>query len=364
MANACDRLMRAVVCCDEDEALEAVSSGAGIGRKERETGYTALHYACQYGMVRLAKALLDEGALIQAQTRDLILQNAVVQPGGQTPLHLAARGDEEDVIDLLLSRRADPGIEDVDGFTPAAAALFLKHKSSADKLADAAGQELQSIAELEALASKAVESGRRRAAQQLEVPDHLRQVYTLEKVWSLEECNRVLTAVGEAVAQRAESSSLNEGWSTDRHAAYATTDLPCSKVPAVDTWVRASVRERIFPKLAARHGWLPDDGSRLVFRDLFFVRYSAAPGAQAGLALHRDGSIISFNILLNDPKDFDSGGTYVEADDHVYQIGQGDCFVHSGKLRHGGQPVTRGERLVLVAFVDVLDEDEIAEDRA
>jgi len=67
-------------------------------------------------------------------------------------------------------------------------------------------------------------------------------------------------------------------------------------------------------------------------------------------------------VLLNDPSDFDGGGTYIEADDHTYLIGQGDCFVHSGKLRHGGQAVTRGERYVLVAFVDVLEEGERLED--
>ena len=43
----------------------------------------------------------------------------------------------------------------------------------------------------------------------------------------------------------------------------------------------------------------------------------------------------------------------MEADDFAYQIQQGDCFVHSGKLRHGGQPVTRGERYIVVGFVDV-----------
>ena len=90
---------------------------------------------------------------------------------------------------------------------------------------------------------------------------------------------------------------------------------------------------------------------KLYFRDLFFVKYTAE--GHSGLELHRDGSVVSFNILLNGLEDFDGGGTYVEADDEVYSIGQGDCFVHSGKLRHGGQPITRGERLLLVAFVDV-----------
>jgi hypothetical protein len=166
----------------------------------------------------------------------------------------------------------------------------------------------------------------------------------------------------------------------------------------------------------------PTDGSRLVYRDLFFVHYSAAAGRQSGLyashfmlrhppsiclcarfgswqtttthhaprityhvsriraiyrdgsaisfnvhllppppphtqirAIHRDGSIISFNIQLNPPEEFDGGGTFIEADEKTYNIGRGDCFVHSGKLRHAGTHITRGERLILVGCVDLID---------
>eukprot|EP00928_Gymnodinium_smaydae_P055480 TRINITY_DN39003_c0_g1_i1.p1 TRINITY_DN39003_c0_g1~~TRINITY_DN39003_c0_g1_i1.p1 ORF type:complete len:408 (+),score=68.68 TRINITY_DN39003_c0_g1_i1:138-1226(+) len=353
--EARERLMRAVVLCDEEDALEALAAGGGVGRVERETGYTALHYACQYGLEQVVVALLEHGASLEHRTRDLILQTSVVQSGGQTPLHLAAHSGEETIVSLLLARRACPLVTDIDGFTPSTVAARHGHWSLATLLAEAAGQPLVGKVELEASVASAVEAGRLRAAQQLEVPGHLRQVYTLERVWTSEECSNVLLAVREEVARRANQSG---GWTTDRHAAYATTDLPSSEVPLVDSWVRASLRNKVLARLAVRHGWLPSDGSRLVFRDLFFVWYSASPGAQAGLALHRDGSIISFNILLNDPADFDGGGTYIEVDDCTYSISQGDCFVHSGKLRHGGHPVTRGERYVLVAFVDVLDEGE------
>ena len=81
------------------------------------------------------------------------------------------------------------------------------------------------------------------------------------------------------------------------------------------------------------------------------MRYTAL--GQSGLEVHRDGSVVSFNLLLNRETDFEGGGTYVEADDKVYSIGQGDCFVHSGKLRHGGEPILKGERVILVAFVDL-----------
>jgi hypothetical protein len=47
---------------------------------------------------------------------------------------------------------------------------------------------------------------------------------------------------------------------------------------------------------------------------------------QVDLALHRDGSLFSFNLLLNDPAMFDGGGTYFEAfDTIVHPRGAGDA---------------------------------------
>ena len=77
--------------------------------------------------------------------------------------------------------------------------------------------------------------------------------------------------------------------------------------------------------------------------------------AQASLPLHRDGSLLSFNILLNNAAAFDGGGTYFELLDTTYRGQQGDAVIHSGRLRHAGAEVTRGERYVLVGFVDVVD---------
>ncbi|CAE7484212.1 AKR2B [Symbiodinium natans] len=329
----------------KDAAVEALAEALatnGPDHRERESGYAALHYAAQYGMVRLARALLDAGAPMNSQTKDLILQNVVVQAGGQTPLHLAARSGEKEMAQLLMERRADASVRDADGF----AAVEIARLRNRDSICEALGVSpaLMDQEDLQKRAAQAKEDGRIRAAKQLDVPAHLRQVYTLKAVWSPTECDHVLGAVKAAVEKAS-------GWTTDRHAAYATTDLPCSRIPEVDAWVRASLAERVFPQLAKRHGWGDGSGSCLYFRDLFFVQYSVQ--GQAGLALHRDGSIISFNILLNDAGDFEGGGTYVEADDFAYQIQQGDCFVHSGKLRHGGQPVTRGERYIVVGFVDV-----------
>jgi hypothetical protein len=117
------------------------------------------------------------------------------------------------------------------------------------------------------------------------------------------------------------------------------------------------VRRRVFeavlrPLLGAYlpAAFLPE---HLELRDAFYVRYSAAPGEQAGLVPHTDGSVFSFNVLLNEPADFDGGGTHFEASGRTVRPPRGGAVGHSGQVRHSGVPITRGERYLLVGFVGV-----------
>ena len=49
-----------------------------------------------------------------------------------------------------------------------------------------------------------------------------RRCYTLEAVWSCSECRWILDELHSEVRRR-------EGWTQARHAAYATTDIPCAE---------------------------------------------------------------------------------------------------------------------------------------
>ena len=129
---------------------------------------------------------------------------------------------------LLMERRADASVRDADGF----AAVEIARLRNRDSICEALGVSpaLMDQEDLQKRAAQAKEDGRIRAAKQLDVPAHLRQVYTLKAVWSPTECDHVLGAVKAAVEKAS-------GWTTDRHAAYATTDLPCSRIPEVDASV-------------------------------------------------------------------------------------------------------------------------------
>ena len=75
--------------------------------------------------------------------------------------------------------------------------------------------------------------------------------------------------------------------------------------------------------------------------------------SQAGLEMHRDGSLLNCVILLNPRDAFDGGGTaFAPPLDQVHATQVGGCLCSCGQLRHGAAAVTRGVRYVLIAFLD------------
>ncbi|KAH6936895.1 hypothetical protein HPB50_024058 [Hyalomma asiaticum] len=74
-------------------------SQADSGSGQPATGFTPLMYAVKDSRVGLADKFIDLGANVNAKAKD-----------GQTALHLAAVHVREDMVRLLLNRRADPTV--------------------------------------------------------------------------------------------------------------------------------------------------------------------------------------------------------------------------------------------------------------
>jgi hypothetical protein len=318
------------------------------------------------------------------------------------------------LINLLLEARANPWACDWDGNTPLFMAAFANRPVVAKRLQTVMMPSLSSLSSTSTMPSSSVEEkvtsasspatmkvmwsngmkwpwgsddmpsrewihnkvrldqerARWRAERTMDPQPPLTSFHVIPSIWSRHECQNVWAAVMRAVDIR--------GWSDNRHRAYNTTDIQASDVPEIDTWLRQSIRQRVFPQMLSlyfgqsssadakvstleqgtttSHQQQPLISSkiRLAFRDLFFVKYEAAPGTQSSLDVHRDGSLLSFNILLNDPSEFDGGGTYFEAAQRTITIKQGDMLCHSGQLLHGGHMITRGKRFILVGFIDVI----------
>jgi hypothetical protein len=173
-------------------------------------------------------------------------------------------------------------------------------------------------------------------------------------------------------------------WQTpdfDRHQTYATCDFPVEDCqPLLEYMDEIDFDGRLFASLSELYSIDIED---LSYLDLFVAHYQARlegivlEGVEGAvptssniidrLELHRDGSILSFSLLLNSPRDFEGGGTFYDALRDVEPAGvlhrggvirperAGEAVLHCGKILHGADVVTAGRRTVLVGFVDVAE---------
>ena len=141
------------------------------------------------------------------------------------------------------------------------------------------------------------------------------------------------------------------GWTTSRHYAVPTTDLPVHEIPSLLNWFNNILSSRLRSLLAFQFGEdeVGVNGSRIIVHDAFIVRYNATE--QKHLPVHRDESTYSFTIALNDHSEYDGGGTYIADIGLSIRPNIGSVLSFRGdKLLHGGDPVTNGIRYIIVCF--------------
>ena len=383
-----------------------------------QNGATALYHAAAQNAADLVKDLLAAGASIDAhRTQD---NPHVSLPGGRTPLHAAANTGATEAAGILLSAAPElAAVSDWEGRLPAELAWLCGAHDLALSLASAAAaavppadaddmaERLEEVHEGESDASDRKHAAtvrrvelreRRREALRVEERPSLHAVHRLRGAWPKERCERLLAAARDA-------ASLH-GWSTGRHRHYPTTDLPLWRLGgATMRWVMQALESELLPAAAAAFR-IPLASLRV--RESFVARYDAGGkgGEQADLAMHKDGTLLAFTITLSDAAGYDGGGTQfaaptpllswdaderaqkgwaercaaagllagahaaagaTEADGpaegsgatliHVASCAQGDALLQCGQLKHGGAPITRGQRCILVAFVDELRRD-------
>ena len=210
--------------------------------------------------------------------------------------------------------------------------------------------------------------------------------FTLATVLSEAACVGLIAA--------AEKEALRRGWQSTRHRHYPTVDLPVYDLsPRTYQRIRQLLDGIVLPRMQTEYATGP-----LRVKEAFIVKYEApetapetAPVAsdatseavsrgpdgvgattgrparprqaglpvyrQAGLGMHRDGTLLNCVILLSDPTDFEGGGTtFAPPLDATYHTGRGDCLCSCGQLLHGAKPVTSGLRYVMIAFIDEVQE--------
>jgi hypothetical protein len=139
------------------------------------------------------------------------------------------------------------------------------------------------------------------------------------------------------------------GWSIDRHDEAPTTDIHFDRLGGKNRTRFQLWKKKLIKKVVSPIIFRDYNASFRSFEDLFLIRYTH--NEQPDLKVHRDGTVISCLIQLND--DFQGGGTYIESLDQTLIHNTGDICLHSGWLRHGARAVTKGVRYVLIGFCNI-----------
>ncbi|KAL9185217.1 hypothetical protein ACHAXT_002994 [Thalassiosira profunda] len=164
---------------------------------------------------------------------------------------------------------------------------------------------------------------------------------TSAPVISPEECQRAIKSAEE------HATKSSGGWTTSRHYAVPTTDIPIHELTSLHAWFCNLWGATICP-LLCRQFQLDKPPQRDIFlHDAFLVRYDAE--RQRYLPPHVDESTHSFIIALNDG--FKGGGTYFHTLGKTLAPSVGGMVSFcGGEVLHSGDPVVSGTRYVIAAF--------------
>ena len=169
-------------------------------------------------------------------------------------------------------------------------------------------------------------------------------VCTAEPILSPGSCSNLIKAAEKYAA-------ASGGWTTTRHHAVPTTDLPVHMIPEALKSFNEAMQMRIVPCLS-KH--FEVDSTRIRVHDAFVVKYRA--GSQTHLPFHVDESIYSLTLALNDG--FVGGGTHFAELGETIQPGVGQAVIFHGRTLHGGEPVVAGERYIIAAFLYLVGSEE------
>lgn len=147
-------------------------------------------------------------------------------------------------------------------------------------------------------------------------------------VLTVEECNLIL-------------KDLKNKEFRPRHSKYQTNSCTINHPLIIE-----KIQDLIYPEFYRQCGFIQGD---LYLLDIFAIKYNQTHNH---LPRHTDGSLLSFNILLNCEESFVGGGTRFYPSGQVVMIKQGEALLHSSKVEHEGSMIYSGERIIIVGFIE------------
>jgi GR25 family glycosyltransferase involved in LPS biosynthesis len=139
-------------------------------------------------------------------------------------------------------------------------------------------------------------------------------------------------------------------WTQKRHKYYPTIDQEVKNIKEIK-FLYNKIEKRLFPFIKQHYNF-----NEIKINDFFIVKYDLTNEGMDKLDIHRDTSLINFIVSLNNPNEYEGGGTYYPEFNKTITLKKGSLFLNTGKLKHGGKQITKGVRYILIGFIDINDQ--------
>jgi hypothetical protein len=212
---------------------------------------------------------------------------------------------------------------------------------------------------------------------------------TVAPVLSDDECEALILEAKKVIADGLMSDSLDEnaGSASVSVSHSQLGEARVSQLPMARAWLRHVLHTRFFPLLSSRFGIPVDD---LTLHDGLVIGHGFPSNDRGSRSqpIHRDSCLLSLNVALSRPADYQGGGTLFEAlpvdvrdrsdglsfgdgsrDDEVngpshstLYSERGHVMCHAGGISHAGRGIDGGggERWILVLFCIAKNYPEVA----
>ncbi|GBG27626.1 Procollagen-lysine,2-oxoglutarate 5-dioxygenase [Hondaea fermentalgiana] len=149
------------------------------------------------------------------------------------------------------------------------------------------------------------------------------------------------------IIEEAEAYAASHGgWTSSRHYAVPTTDLEVCNLEFTSEALIEAFESAIYPALALQFGV---DPASIRTIDAFLVKYEAYK--QSFLPVHSDESQFSITLALNEPSEYEGGGTWFPGLGRSLNAEAGGMVSFPGNVVHGGKAVSQGTRYIIAVFL-------------
>ena len=159
-----------------------------------------------------------------------------------------------------------------------------------------------------------------------------------------------------AEAEEAVALAVSEGLHSNEYTSgkYKLGGDWVKKLPKTLAWFNRQLERKVFPLLAATFPEIVSSAAVLRAHSVAIPKYNTS---HPRTDVHVDDGILAMTLALSPRANYTGGGTFFEhlGEGSILPMEQGQCTFRPGSVRHGGHPVTAGERYILGAFLLMSD---------